>query len=854
MDGIISAIANRQLPADKLSLLGALIQEGGTFVPQEGLYWDFKRQWPFSYSDEYFAGIARLVCAFANTHGGIIIFGVHDETRTPGHNKVIPNIDRLEQALRTLLSEQPDIICRRYDEKTPEAIDVLLVCPLRPETLPTRFSKSLGGYRENVIWVRQNSEVIPAEPRHVPFLYCRARSEQSGMDEPGLSGGLPPSPATIKRFVGRLSTIDNIFRWLKLSDEPRTFLYGKGGSGKTTIAYEVAKVLRLEGAQLKLTGGETLDNVIFISAKEQVLNVMSQRTGAFVGLDFTNERELYEAILTLANWTSEPLQDLTLEQIKEQIRGLFDLTSNFAVIDDIDTLTTKGIEAGFDFLYSVLWRSKRRSKILYTIRNAPSQSLANSIEVRGLEGGDYEEFVKVCAVQFGVQPPEPSFVASKLSTVSERRPLVVESIIALRRSAGSYDRAVSLFEEDSGEDVRSYVFQREWNSLPADNQGRYVLAVLALHGTPLAFEDIVALTRYEESRVKDALAAIREMFLVVNEVGQETTFQLGALTTAFVFEQSKRLDLYTALKERVEKYKRSFYPENPLLSRLKDRVGSLIAKGTRFNDVELLKQALQIVNDRSISPKISEDPRFISLQAFVQASQMQPRIDDIRRLFSHVFSMKFEPDIEHLKKWFFVERNSGHGIDQCIKIADFITQGKRYSDEDKLEFLSRKATNLYTRGRNDVFFSPEKGIKDIEESLRLHLLCYTRNFDDGSSTKFDKSEEYARNTAFFLFDFAVLHGRADEFVRIVTDLFEMTNARLDPIEGPLLRALDLLPRDRISKGEAQKRRNKLEALKRLVEPKSSWYDASCKKRLIDVLSKTSQAIGDEGQQKALATR
>jgi hypothetical protein len=54
--------------------------------------------------------------------------------------------------------------------------------------------------------------------------------------------------------------------------------------------------------------------------------------------------------------------------------------------------------------------------------------------------------------------------------------------------------------------------------------------------------------------IRDALAEIREMSLQINEVGQDTTFQLGALTRAFVSEPSKKLELYSALKERVEKY------------------------------------------------------------------------------------------------------------------------------------------------------------------------------------------------------------------------------------------------------------------------------------------------------------
>jgi hypothetical protein len=315
------------------------------------------------------------------------------------------------------------------------------------------------------------------------LLYCRATisGDPDGTTDPALSGLLPPSPSTIKRFVGRLPTIDRLFRWLKQSDEPRIFLYGKGGSGKTTIAYEIAKVLKFEGANIRLLGDEALDNVIFVSAKQQVLQTLSGSTSAFVGLDFTDERELYDAILTLGNWTSASLKDLSLDQLKAEMKEFFDLTSNFIVIDDIDTLTTMGVEAGFDFIYGLLWRAKRKSKVLYTLRNAPSHSLANAIEVPGLQvGGEYEEFVAVCADQFRVQPPPDELRDGRLNTVSERRPLVIESIMALRRTSGNYDRSIQLFEEGSGEDVRKYVFQREWDALPANNYGRSVLAIMSV--------------------------------------------------------------------------------------------------------------------------------------------------------------------------------------------------------------------------------------------------------------------------------------------------------------------------------------------------------------------------------------
>ena len=110
----------------------------------------------------------------------------------------------------------------------------------------------------------------------------------------------------------------------------------------------------------------------------------------------------------------------------------------------------------------------------------------------------------------------------------------MKSIVALSKRAGSYERAVQLFEQNSGDDVRGYVFQREWDALPADNYGRYILAALSLYQEPLTFADLAVLTRYDESRVTGAIADVREMFLVLNDVGSETTYTLGALTRSFL--------------------------------------------------------------------------------------------------------------------------------------------------------------------------------------------------------------------------------------------------------------------------------------------------------------------------------
>ena len=129
----------------------------------------------------------------------------------------------------------------------------------------------LGKYEAGIIWVRHGHEVTQATPAHFPILFYRATDVNVDVVTAELDGSLPPSPATLKRFIGRIKVIEDLFNWLQNSDEPRTYLYGKGGSGKTTIAYEFATLLKSFGSETTLNGHDKPDAVIFLSAKEKML-------------------------------------------------------------------------------------------------------------------------------------------------------------------------------------------------------------------------------------------------------------------------------------------------------------------------------------------------------------------------------------------------------------------------------------------------------------------------------------------------------------------------------------------------------------------------------------------------------
>lgn len=57
--------------------------ESQSFIVQESLHWDYKNSVPKNLESDFGGGILRLICAFYNTYGGIIIFGVDDETKNP---------------------------------------------------------------------------------------------------------------------------------------------------------------------------------------------------------------------------------------------------------------------------------------------------------------------------------------------------------------------------------------------------------------------------------------------------------------------------------------------------------------------------------------------------------------------------------------------------------------------------------------------------------------------------------------------------------------------------------------------------------------------------------------------------
>lgn len=797
-----------------------------SFIQTEGDYWDFKKDWPFSYSDAYFHSLAKHVTAFCNTKGGILIFGVDDETRKPQQGAVRINTDKFQLALKNILSDLPDLEFRNVQIGNSVTVYIIIIYPILFVTKPIQFKNDFCGKNDIApFWIRSSFESIEARARHIPILFCGAGRTASHQHR--LEATLPPNPANIKQFVARLEPVNSVFAWLTDVNEPRVFLYGRGGSGKTTIAYEIAKNVANYGSNIILSDGSQFDNVIFISAKEKSLATSFGTIEEFQGKDFSDINGLLSGIIQLGGWSNNlsDLEKMSKEQLVSEVQELFNFSSNFIIIDDIDTLTTKGIDAGFDELFKLSIRAKRATKILYTQRNAPTQSLSNSIEVPGLaKDTEYPRFVKVCSEHFKVPQPSNEFRDGLLADISERRPLIIETIIALRRSAGTYPIAIEVFERNVGEDARSYVFEREWSAL-TNPHSKHLLCALALISKPVSFDDLKIVLRIEVSNIIECINETREMFLELDDSGDETLYSVGSLTRSFISKKSKDLDRYASIDARVKSFRRTYFPEMPALSHLISRSDDLILRARNSGDSLYLDMAWTQMNSSDLEPKITEDPRFRAYRGYLGTQFKAPKYNNIREDFEYAFSMNFAPPEHHIRAWYLVEEKSAEAFRHCENIANLVIHSRGYTASIKLSYQSRKAGIYYLKGKELRYDNVVECFKCLESSLRMHASIFHKAFYSNDVNLY-RYEGYFKNTALLLFNTANYYKEFDVMLDCLINISNEDSVIFDPFFPAIKEYMLTYHFENLSKSVKERFIGRSQFLKKKLGADKYWEDAS----------------------------
>ena len=726
-------IKNKKLPSSNEFLGNFFHDEEGNFYADENSYFDYKEQFPFSQSDEYFQKIYTLICAFHNTFGGLIIFGVNDgidrKTKSPTKRKAGKNLipldegkinKRISETLNYHPKNQLEIRTKDYD--TPSGkISILLVPKRSNQYPPIRFKKSLGKIKNLNLYKRQSEEVIKCDGKNdLQFLYGSRESEHNEIDETSVNAIIPAPPFTIKQFIGRTLVIEKLFNWLIHERACSFFLIGNGGTGKSYIAYEFAEIIANNG-KLKNFSGMNFDYVIYLSAKEIYLETSSGKIERFRNTDFFDSVGMYKNILSYTNFDvgKGDIDNLSKDELLEKIEDLFSNAAIFLIIDDIDTLSNKGKDSGIWEINDAMVRSQKESgsKVLFTQRTM-QDGTQSFIKVPGLDQeNELPNFLNTCIEQFNVPEPNENEL-NEIVKISELRPLTIETLVQFRRITDTYQDAFLKWNNINASQARDYLFEREYDRLPNDNIARRMLALLSIKkGLELTQEEIInIIPNFDKDKIQESIAKTKDIFIQISfKDSGEDIYRISTSAETYISERSKSLDFFTSIESRYNTYKREVALIPPaVLARIK--YSQTLRKERDF------KAAWSYLDNPNLPSGIIEEKSFIGEKAIVASELIPKKTSEARGLFEDSFKLG-NREIEFLIKWLNFEDQNDRATTDCIKICNDILRQKI---NPRKSILIRKKLSVYLNKKANMLrdTAPEQCSKFFQESTFTNIENY----------------------------------------------------------------------------------------------------------------------------------
>jgi hypothetical protein len=270
-----------------------------------------------------------------------------------------------------------------------------------------------------------------------------------------------------------------------------------------------------------------------------------------------------------------------------------------------------------------------------------------------------------------------------------------------------------LFEGKEGDEARRYLFEREWNALPKDNRARYLLVALSVFGRKVKFEELQAALQYSEDHIKDCIAQTIEMFLVAHQDNEATEYSVGQATLDFLKLVGPQLEYYEKVRYGVKYYISSHLAEDPLVSKGIFELERLMRRGD-------LDSAAEIILAPSLPAKVSQHPQFNMIAGLVFAKQDPPKYDLARAHFRRGAQGRLR-DIEAMRQWYWMERNSHFNMLTALEVCDLVASGKQYNPRDRSEFLAKKGHILNFRGRQSWFEDQERSLQHYNDALTCYM-------------------------------------------------------------------------------------------------------------------------------------
>ena len=216
---------------------------------------------------------------------------------------------------------------------------------------------------------------------------------------------------------------------------------------------------------------------------------------------------------------------------------------------------------------------------------------------------------------------------------------------------------------------------------------------------------------------------------------------------------------------------------------------------------------------------------------YVCALLEPPKLSEARAAFMFAKEMSLEPPFKTLQAWAEAEKGSGVFDDWVDVISDMVVKGRSYTEKEKVEMVSRKATSTFARAADRKFTDPAEAASLFEMSLSLHLRAFRLSSDSGNP-RAGISERYAGNTAREWFTLVTRNGYPWDFVNQLWTLAKLSDVYLDPIVSQAQLFLSNMAQRNLKSGDLARLRNSLSGLSRALSSADKWLDGSEKDRLV----------------------
>ncbi|MFC3943411.1 hypothetical protein CCU68_00145 [Pseudomonas gingeri NCPPB 3146 = LMG 5327] len=612
------------------------INNGKYFAPIECEIIDYKESLP---SDTYTtAKLIRHIVAFYNTYGGYLVFGVKEtipeqEFILTGCDIDSLDIKQLKDKIYSYVGSHIPI--NAWSEKFENEKSLLIIfIPKRLEQAPAYFGKNgpsekgSPAFTKGGTYLRLGDNSKPAEGADLAFLFsersCRyLTTVQDHLKRKAkyLEHNLPDRNFICPRFIGQKAVIELLWQWFADEFSCVRVLAGEGGLGKTSIAYEFSQ-------QVCITAPVGIQRVLWLTAKKEQFIADADKYSIVPETHYACYRTLVERLCLESAISEDEIDGADEMLLRRFLKSALTIFPTLVIVDDVDSLTKddqrRVLELAMQF-------SSTESRFLLTTRMNPIYSPDLAIEIEGLKGNDYSDYVKLLSDRF--KGPELTLKEMELLyDTTHGSPLFTESLYRLIRRGQSTKSAATEWRDKKGIEARSAALKREISSLTSESK-RVLLAVSILHSCSLT--ELRQATNYTDETLSECFDELSSLFLVsAPRIGGEPRYEVLETVANLVVQNKETLvPDHAAFQNSVTKMRKS--PESKGAPTKNNLVGNAINEATAFLRANNVEGALITVTSAQRRSKYHPDLYLMQGRCFM--SEEKPRYNDARRALQKAY-------------------------------------------------------------------------------------------------------------------------------------------------------------------------------------------------------------------------